>query len=60
MHDNVIEKIEEANKSEGYFITITTLNEGQLKHYQRHQNFAKEDLVPSLKEIEKLVMKGMN
>ena len=35
MHENVVKKIDEADKSEGYFITITTLNEGKLSHYQR-------------------------
>jgi len=60
MHDNVIQKMEECDKGDGYFITVSILKEGQLTHYQRQQNFAKEDLLPSVGEIKKLVMRGMD
>ena len=55
MHEAVIEKLKEANQSHGYFITITTLNDRKLSHYQRQKNFPKEDLFPTLKEIKLLV-----
>ena len=60
MHQNVIKKLEELDESEGYFITITTLNDGKLKHYQRQEKFPKEDVSTSLEEIKKLVRNGLN
>lgn len=60
MHGNVTKKLEEADKSDGYFITVTTLNGNKLSHYQQHQGFLKEDLLPSLEEIKKLIMKGLD
>jgi len=60
MHENITKKLEELEQSEGYFITITTLNDGSLKHYQRQYNLLKEDTLQSLEEIKKLVMRGIN
>jgi len=60
MHQNVIKKLEEADNSDGYFITITILKDGGLTHYQRQKDFAKEDLLPSLDEISKLVTNGLD
>lgn len=60
INKNVYDKLEEAKDADSYFITITILQDGQLRHYQRQQGFPKEDLLPSLDEIKKLVLKGMN
>ena len=56
---NVVKKLKEADKSQGYFVTITTLNGGKLKHYQTQRNFPKEDLLPSLEQINDLVLKDL-
>ena len=53
MHENVIKKLDEAENSDGYFITITILKDGNLTHYQRQQGFPKEDVLPSLEKFKK-------
>lgn len=60
MDKNIMKQFEEAEKSEGYFITITALNDGRLNHYQQQKRFPKEDLLPSLEEIKKLIIREMN
>lgn len=60
MNPNVLKKMEEADSSEGYFITITVLNDGQLYHYQRRERFPREDILPSLDKIEKMVIQELN
>jgi len=55
MNENVLKRIKEADESEGYFITITTLKEGKLRHYQRQQGIPIEDIMPSLEEIKKMI-----
>ena len=60
MNKKVLQKIEEADAAEGYFITITTLKDGRLSHYQRREKFHREDILPSLSELEKLVVRELN
>lgn len=60
MDKKITEKLEEASRSEGYFVTITRLNGGKLTHYQTQRRFPKVDVLPSLEEIKNLIIKGMD
>jgi len=53
------QKLEEAQKADGFFITVSTRQGKTLSHYQIHMNFKEDDLIPSLEEVMKLV-KGNN
>jgi len=49
------QKIEEAQKADGFFITITHRIGDTLHHYQARIDFRPDDCILSLNEIEKLV-----
>ena len=57
--DKIIEelnqKIEEAQKAEGFFITISYRGKDTLYHYQAQVDFRPDDCILSLNEIEKLI-----
>jgi len=50
------ERLGAIEDADAFFITITTRKGDRLKHYQRHsRDFFYGDLIPSLKEMEKLI-----
>ena len=53
------EKIDSAKKSEGYLITITTIEDGETKPTYFIRKFLRDDINPSLEEHFKLVEKEM-
>ena len=56
------EKIEIAQNSGGFFITISTLSDDRetIKHYQCCVNFKKADLRPSLEVLKGMVEEGVS
>lgn len=56
MNQRVLEKIEESERSDGYFITITRREGNTLKHWQiNSEGFYYKDLLPSLTELRHLI-----
>ena len=54
----IIEKIDEAEKADAYFITVTFRQGDILHHFQSHSfNFYFKDLLPSIEEVKKLILK---
>lgn len=50
--------IEEAQKADGFFMTVTRREGDTLYHYQAQFKFKPDDCILSLNEIEKLVRKN--
>jgi len=55
--DELNKKLEEAEKADGFFVTISYRKGEVLHHYQAHINFKQDDLLPSLEEVERLIKK---
>ena len=46
----------DAELADGFFITVTRLNDKTLTHYQCHHNFKTSDLLPSQEQIKKDIL----
>ena len=58
MKTKLNETLRKARTNGVYFITITRVVDGTLRHYQIHTpGFPKADLLPSLEELAKLLIK---
>ena len=53
------EKIEDVEKADGFFVTITCLNGNKLDHYQYRSTFKTEDLIPSLNHIKEMIISSL-
>ena len=58
MDKRIEEKVKAAEQSDAYFVTITRREGDKLYHFQTHSfDFYFKDLVPSIEEVKKLILK---
>ena len=57
MNESIENHIKKAEMADGYLITITRLENGKLKHWQKHKGFFPKDILPSLQELKELLIR---
>lgn len=57
MNKSLIKKLDNAEKSGRYFITVTYLDENKnLKHFYTTKKFFDEDLIPTLEQFKSMIV----